>query len=150
MSVNVEREIVVRRRRVDVAAYMFDPSNDAAWTTGVVKSRPLTEGRLRPGSRVERTTRFLGREFSYVYSVVDADSDRFVEIRVDKPFPMQVRYELEDAGDGTRVRIQARGDAGGFFRLAGPLLAVMVGRSIGADLEQLRTQLERDRASSAH
>ena len=53
---------------------MFDPANDAAWTSGVVTSRPLTEGRLRPGSRVERTTRFLGREFSYVYYVVDTDS----------------------------------------------------------------------------
>jgi hypothetical protein len=121
---------------------MFDPRNDAEWTTGVVEARPLTEGRLRAGSRVERKTRFLGREFSYVYAVVDADDDHFVEIRVDKPFPMQVRYELEDAAGATTARIRARGDAGGFFRLAAPLLAMMVGRSIGADLAALRARLE--------
>jgi hypothetical protein len=122
---------------------MFDPRNDAAWTTGVVTSRPLTEGRLRAGSRVERRTRFLGREFSYVYYVVEADGDRFVEIRVDKPFPMQVRYELDDAANGTRARIHARGEAGGFFRLTAPLLALMVGRSIAVDLDNLRSELER-------
>ena len=74
MSIEVEKDVLIRRNRADVAAYMFDPANDAAWTSGVVTSRPLTEGRLRPGSRVERTTRFLGREFSYVYYVVDTDS----------------------------------------------------------------------------
>lgn len=142
MSIEVEKDVLIRRNRADVAAYMFDPANDAAWTSGVVTSRPLTEGRLRPGSRVERTTRFLGREFSYVYYVVDTDSQRFVDIRVDRPFPMQVRYELEDTADGTRVHIRARGEARGFFRLAAPLLTLMVGRSIGADLDNLRRELE--------
>ena len=143
MSIDVERQVLIKRARAEVAAYMFDPCNDAAWTTGVVESRPLTDGRLRPGSRVERTTKFLRRQFSYVYSVVAADDDRFVDIRVDKPFPMQVRYELEDAAaDGTLARIRARGDAGRFFNLAAPLLGMMVGRSIGADLDALRARLE--------
>jgi hypothetical protein len=149
VSVDVEREVLVKRARADVAAYMFDSKNDAAWTTGVVESRPLTEGRLRPGSRVERTTKFLGRKFSYVYYVVEADDDRFVEIRVDRPFPMQVRYELQDAANGTLARIRARGDAGRFFSLATPLLAMMVRRNIGADLENLRAELERGSESRA-
>jgi hypothetical protein len=149
VSVDVEREVLVKRARADVAAYMFDSKNDAAWTTGIVESRPLTEGRLRPGSRVERTTKFLGRKFSYVYYVVEADDDRFVEIRVDRPFPMQVRYELQDAANGTLARIRARGDAGWFFSLATPLLAMMVRRNIGADLENLRAELERGSESRA-
>jgi hypothetical protein len=60
MSIDVERQVLVKRARAEVAAYMFDPRNDAAWTTGVVASRPLTEGRLRPGSRVERTANSSG------------------------------------------------------------------------------------------
>ena len=142
MSVDVAREVLIGRPRAEVAAYMFEPRNDAQWTTGVVSSRPLTEGRLAAGSRVERTTRFLGREFTYVFTVVDADDDRSVDIRVERPFPMQVRYELQDAGAGTIARIHARGDAGGFFSLAAPLLSMMVGRNIAADLEQLRKRLE--------
>jgi hypothetical protein len=143
VSVDVQRQVLVKRPRDEVAEFMFDPANDATWTTGVIAARPLTAGRLRPGSRVERTSKFIGREFSYAYEVVEAEDDRFVEMRVEKPFPMQIRYQLDDVPEGTVVRIHTRGDAKGFFGIVGPLLSAMVGRNIGKDLEQLRVHLER-------
>jgi hypothetical protein len=121
---------------------MFDPQNDAIWTTGIVDVRSLTDGRLRTGSKVERTSKFLARQFVYQYEVVDADGDRFVVMRVDEPFPMQIRYELEDSPDGTIARIHAKGDAGGFYRLAAPLLSRMARRSMTNDLEMLKEYLE--------
>jgi Polyketide cyclase / dehydrase and lipid transport len=142
MSIDVQTEIQIRRPRAEVAAYMFDPRNDLAWTKGIVDCRPLTDGPLRVGSRVERTAAFLGRRFTYQYEVVAADGERFVEMVVERPFPMNVRYELDDAPDGTVARIRARGDARGFFRVARPLLARMVRRSIAADLAALRLRLE--------
>jgi hypothetical protein len=142
MSIDVQTEIRILRPRSEVAACMFDPRNDLAWTTGIVECRPLVDGPLRIGSRVERVAVFLGRRFSYQYEVVAADGEHFVEMVVDRPFPMQVRYELEDAPGGTLARIRARGDARGFFRVARPLLARMVRRSIGADLSALRRHLE--------
>jgi hypothetical protein len=145
MSVDVTAQIFIKCAREAVAAFMFDPNNDAAWTSGVVACRPLTPGRLRPGSRVERVTAFLGRKFNYVYEVVDAADDRFVDIRVTNPFPMQVRYELAEDCGGTIAAIRARGDASGFFRLAGPLLGRMVRRAIEQDLRNLRDRLEPSR-----
>jgi len=121
---------------------MFDPQNDLEWTTGVVGVRPLTEGRLRKGSRVERTSKFLGRTFSYTYEVVDNDGDRFVEMRVEEPFPMHIRYELEEADGKTRAAIHAKGEAGGFYRLAAPLLNRMVKKNITRDLETLKAKIE--------
>jgi hypothetical protein len=99
-------------------------------------------GRLRPGSRVERTTQFLGRCFDYIYEVVATDDDRSVEISVADPFPMQISYTLADTEGGTLARIRARGEAGGFFRLATPLLGVMVRRNISKDLARLKQRLE--------
>jgi hypothetical protein len=142
VPIDVHVEIVIARPRAVVAAYMFDPANDAAWTTGVVECRPLVPGRLRPGSAVERLVRFAGRRFWYRYDVIAAEGDRFVEMNVEKPFPMRVRYELEDEGAGTRATIRASGDPGGFFRFAGPLLAPMVRRNIGKDLELLKARVE--------
>ena len=142
MSVDVASEIVIFRPRAAVAAYMFDPRNDANWTSGVIESRPLQEGRLGKGSRVERISKFLGRRFGYTYEVVQADDDRLVEMSVTKPFPMQIRYELEDVPQGTLVRIRARGQAGSFFRVAAPLLGAMVKRNISNDLGLLKQQLE--------
>jgi hypothetical protein len=144
MATDVRVELEIRRPRTEVAAFMFDPKNDATWTTGVVDVRPLTSGRLRVGSRVERTSKFLGRKFAYEYEVVDADADHLVAMHVEEPFPMHIRYELKDAEDGrgTIAAIHATGEAGGFYRLAAPLLNRMVRRSISNDLKALRDHLE--------
>ena len=146
MGIDIHTQVLIRRPRAEVAAYMFDPANEARWTTGVVESRPLTPGRLRAGSKVERVTKFLGRQFGYVYEVVAAGGDDYVQIRVDNPFPMNVRYELEDAPEGTIARIRTSGEAGGFFKIAAPLLGGMVRKNITRDLEMLRDQLEQRRS----
>lgn len=142
MTTDVTATTRVRAPRSAVAAYMFDPRNDAEWTTGVLSATPLTPGPLRTGSRVDRTVRFLGRRFGYTYEVTAAEADRWVELAVEVPFPMRVRYQLDPAGDATRVTIRARGEPRGFFRLFGPLLSPMVRRSIARDLELLRRRLE--------
>ncbi len=142
MGIDVQPEVLIRRPRAEVAAFMFEPRNDSIWTTGVVECRPLTGGPLRTGSRVERISRFLGRQFGYQYEVVAAEEGRSVELRVDEPFPMRIRYELEDVPGGTLARIHAQGDATGFFRMAAPLMAPMVRKNITRDLELLKAHLE--------
>lgn len=142
MGVDVRPEVLVRRPRPDVAAFMFDPANDLSWTGGITASRPDRPGRLREGATVVRTARFLGRTFDYGYVVTAHEPDRLVELRVDRPFPMLVRYELADEPDGTRVTIHAAGTPGRFFGLAVPLMRRQVHRSIAADLERLRRCLE--------
>jgi hypothetical protein len=138
----VECEVKVSRPRKEVAGFMFEPSNDAKWTTGVISCRPLTSGRLRAGSRVERTVQFGGRTFSYEYIVTSAGEDQFVEMTVDKPFPMWIRYQLDDHPDGTLVRIHTKGEPRGFFRLAAPLMKGKVRQNINSDLENLKRLVE--------
>jgi len=142
MPTNVRAEVVIARRPEDVAAVMFDPGRDAEWTTGVVASRSITEGALRVGSIVERDVRFAGRRFTYRYDVLARDATS-LELRVERPFPMEVTYRLEPVCEGTRASIHARGDAGGFFKVAGPLLNGMVRRNIAKDLAALKTMVER-------
>lgn len=144
MATDVRVELPIARTRADVAAYMFDPENDAAWTSGVIAVKPLTPGRLLVGSRVERTVKFLGKRFAYTYEVVDARDDAFVEMTVTQPFPMHVRYELESIdAHSTNVAIHARGDATGFFRLMSPIMNRMVRRNIRRDLQALAKMLTR-------
>jgi hypothetical protein len=122
---------------------MFDPANDLRWTGGITASRPARPGLLVEGATVERTARFLGRSFTYGYVVTAAEPDTFVELKVDKPFPMLVRYELADDGDGgTLAAIRASGSPGRFFGWATPLMQRQVRQSISADLERLRACLE--------
>lgn len=142
MSVDVRPQIHIRRPRSEVAAFMFDPANDLRWTGGITASRPARPGVLVEGATVERTARFLGRNFTYGYVVTAAEPDTFVELKVDKPFPMLVRYELDDDGDATLAAIRASGSPGRFFGWATPVLQRQVRRSIAADLDRLRACLE--------
>lgn len=142
MAVDVRPVVLVHRPRTEVAAFMFDPGNDLSWTGGITSSRPAQPGPLVPGARVERTATFLGRTFSYRYVVTQSQPDRLVELKVDRPFPMLVRYELQDAPDGTLLAIHATGTPGRFFGWATPLMARQVRKSIVGDLDRLRAELE--------
>ena len=142
MAVDVRPIVLVHRPRHEVAAFMFDPHNDLRWTGGITSSTPAQSGPLVQGATVERTAKFLGRTFSYGYVVTAHQPDRLVELSVDRPFPMLVRYELDDAPDGTLVAIHATGTPGAFFRWATPVMTRQVRRSIAGDLERLRVCLE--------
>jgi uncharacterized membrane protein len=143
-GVDVRAEALIGRPRAEVAAFATDPANEPAWIGGVERSRPLGSGPLGVGSRVERTARFLGRRFDYVNEVVELEPGERLRMRsVSGPFPMDVEYAFADADGGTRAAIRVRGDAGGFFRVAGPLLGAMVRRSIGRDLRRLAELMER-------
>jgi hypothetical protein len=119
MAVDVRPEVLVHRPRAEVAAFMFDPANDLRWTGGITSSRPAQPGPLVEGATVERTASFLGRRF-----------------------PMRVRYELQDAPEGTLVAIHAVGTPGRFFGWATPVMARQVRKSIAGDLGRLRAVLE--------
>jgi Polyketide cyclase / dehydrase and lipid transport len=144
VTVDVRPTVLVRRPRDEVAAFMFDPANDLRWTGGITSSRPDQAGPLVEGATVVRTARFLGRTFDYGYVVTRHEPERLVELKVERPFPMLVRYELEDAPEGTLVAIHASGAPAGFFgRVAAPMMTRQVRMSITGDLERLRDCLER-------
>ncbi len=124
---------------------MFDPAHDLAWTGGITASEPAQSGPLVTGATVQRTARFLGRTFTYGYQVSACEPQRMVQLEVERPFPMTVRYELDDAAEGTLVAIHAVGTPGRFFGWATPFMAPVVRRSIRADLRRLRQCLEEQR-----
>ena len=142
MTVDVRPVVLVHRPRAEVAAFMFEPRNDMRWTGGITSSSPAQPGPLVQGASVERTAKFLGRTFTYGYVVTQHQVDRLVELKVDRPFPMLVRYELDDSPDGTLVAIHASGAPGGFFRWATPIMSAQVRKSITGDLNRLRACLE--------
>ena len=54
---------------------------------------------MLPGASVERTARLVGRKFTYGYAVTEQQADRMFDLRVDRPFPMLVRCELDVLAD---------------------------------------------------
>lgn len=123
MSVDVSAAVSIDRPREEVAAFATDPANDPVWIGGIRSARPLQDGPIGVGSRVERTASFLGRRVEYVNEVVELEPGARLRMRsVQGPFPMEIAYSFDDVPGGTRVAIRVQGDAGRFYRLASPIL----------------------------
>ena len=143
MSLDETAETTIRRPAAEIAAYMFDPTHDPEWIGGISEVEPLDTGPIRTGSRVRRRASFLGRRIDYVMEVVEFEPDRRLALHaIEAPMPMDVTYEVEPITDGARARVRVQGDAGGLYRLAGPLMGAQVSRSITADVNRLKRILE--------
>ncbi len=142
MSVDAKAEIVIERPRGEVAAIMFDPKSDNLWITGLKNSFPQAPGLMKTGLKFERVGTLLGRYYSCIYLVTRSEDDKFVEIAADEPFQMKIRYELDDAEDGTRasVRIQSIGD--NEYTLPPASLNKAVQEWVAGDLKRLKKRLE--------
>lgn len=141
-EVEATTELLIRRKRSEVAEFMFHPVHETEWRMEITESTALQDGPYRTGDRVRGTVTFLGYRFNFRYQVTDHVPGRMVELTVDRPFPLVVRYELESTEEGTTVSIRAVGTPGPFFGWATPLLRRKATAALTADLHRLRDRLE--------
>ncbi|MCE6994061.1 SRPBCC family protein [Saccharothrix sp. S26] len=135
------RRLITRPPDV-VARYAMDWRHDHEWTRGIERaelSAPAPGGGFGVGAEVTRTARFLGKRLDYVLRVVAHEPPALLEMKsVAGPFPMHVTYRFDAAHAGTTMAsIRVRGDAGGHYRPAGPLLARFVRAALRKDLRDL-------------
>ena len=142
MAIDTRAVIAVGRPRDEVAAYLRDPANDPSWIGGLRSARLVSDPPVGVGSRVERVASFLGRRIEYVNEITELTATRLAMRSVRSPFPMRVTYGYDAAGAGTEVSVRVEGDASRLYRLADPLLAVLVRRSVRRDLRTLKRVLE--------
>lgn len=142
MAVDITEEIFIERTREQVAAYVMEPENDPIWLGGIVEVGWVSEPPLAEGSLISRAAKFLGRRLEYTYEVVELEPGSKISMRTDKPFEMATSYEFDEADGGTRMTAHLWGGGDGFYRLAGPVLAAAVRRSISSDLRSLKEILE--------
>jgi uncharacterized membrane protein len=145
MTVDVQTEIVIRRPVEEVARYAADPANAPAWYVNITSVRWQGEPVVAVGSRMAFTARFLGRDLTYTYKIVDLEPGRRLVMRTaEGPFPMETSYTWTDTGDGcTRMALRNRGEPTGFAAVTAPVMAAAMRRANRKDLELLRDVLER-------
>ncbi len=133
----------VDRPPAEVFAFVSDFENNPRWQGGMVEARFTTESPLRVGSRYDQVARFLGREITSTFEVVELEPGRMVRAStVESTFPITFTRRVEPEGNGSRVTAVVQGDASGIFKLAEPLMRRKVQRSIDADYARLKELLE--------
>jgi uncharacterized protein YndB with AHSA1/START domain len=126
-----------------VWAFVIDQANTPLWQTTLSDVRCLTDGPLGAGSQVSESRRFLGRTLETIWEMTACEPPHTSSIAsVKAPFAWEGTYTLAEEGDGTRFTIRLRGNPGGFFRIAEPLLERFVRREIAENLGNLNDVLE--------
>jgi hypothetical protein len=146
MGLDVTASLEIDASPDAVAAVQFDASRDPEWIGGVNRVDLVTAPPLAQGSEVRRFGGFLGRPIEWLMQVEAFEAGRHVGMHaLRSPFPMDVDYRLDpiDEGRRTRASIRIRGDARGMYgALPGPLLGLMVKRSVSGDLKRLKRIVE--------
>ena len=135
----------IDRPAPEVFAYLEEVTNNTEWLKGMRSCRWTTEPPVHVGSRYEQVAQFLGKEIRTSFEVTALEPGRLITIssREGSSFPLTVTRSVAPLGDGgARVTETVESEPGGFYKIAQPLLRLMVRRNIARDYRALKSLLE--------
>lgn len=140
----VTASIEIDRPAGEVFGYLADMENNPKWQNGQERCTWTSEPPLRLGSTYDQEARFLGKQIVSSFEVVEFEADRTIRIKTTGgTMPIDVTRTVSPSGEGScSVSAIVRGDAPGVMRLLGPLMKVIVGRSVRQDYGRLKVLLE--------
>jgi uncharacterized protein YndB with AHSA1/START domain len=141
--VKVEASVDINRPIEEVFAYVTDPTKTPEWSSLVLECSLEGSGHIGVGSRIRTTGKFLGRKLESTAEVIEFDSPHKFALReTSGSSHLVVERRLESIGEGTRYRSRLVGESGGMFKLADPIVATLVKRTVETDLQTLKVLLE--------
>jgi uncharacterized protein YndB with AHSA1/START domain len=142
--IQVVASINIRRSPEEVFAYLSNFENNPKWQSGMISARFTSSGPLQVGSTYSQEAKFLGRPVISEFEVVEYVPVKKIKITsTSGTFPITVTRLVEPDGEGgSQVSAVVEGDASGVYRLAEPMMKLMVQRSVQGDYERLKSVLE--------
>jgi carbon monoxide dehydrogenase subunit G len=126
----------------DVFAYISDAENNPQWQSGMVSAHWSTDGPIGVGSTYDQVATFLGRRIESTFEVEAYVPGRMIKASsTGGSFPITFTRMVEPNGAGSKVTAIIEGDASGFFKVAEPILAWLVQRSVDGDYRALTARL---------
>lgn len=142
-AVDVTAEIEIAAAPADVAAVMFDPNREPEWMS-VVKRVELVDKALQPGARVRRGASFFGHDVNWTTEVQDVHFPHVLTLRIiDGPFTGTIAYHIARQGVGSRVVVRHKGETDKLGFLPAAMIEVPMKSGMQADLERLKTLVEK-------
>jgi hypothetical protein len=143
--IDVSTSIEIDRPADEVFAFVSEFPNNPRWQSGQRSCEWTSEPPLRVGSTYDQHARFLGKDMTNSFRVVEHDPGRRVRFTsTSGSFPITVTRTVEALDDSrSRFTEHVQGEPGRFFRIAEPILRRLVKRSIRRDFPHLKALLEK-------
>ena len=142
--IQTSTSIEIERPAAEVFAFVSEFPNNPRWQRGMQSCRWTSEPPLRVGSTYCQHARFLGKDVYQSFEIVDLVPGRRIGFRsMSGSFPISVVRTVEALGEkSSRFTEAVEGDARGFYRIASPVLQVLVRSSVKRDFPVLKRLLE--------
>lgn len=136
--------IDIERPAETVFDYIADMENNPTWQQGQLSCRWTSEQPIDVGSTYEQEATFLGRTIRSTFRVAEFEHPRRIRIvTTGGTMPIDVTREVAVVDETTsRISATVCGDPPPMLRLLGPLLDVLLRRSVASDYRRLKHLLE--------
>ncbi len=141
--VTIEASVDINRPIEEVFAYATDPAKKPEWSSLLLECTLDGSGPIGVGSRIRSIGKFLGRRLESTSEVTQYEPpSKFAMRVVSGGVHLEIDRQLESIDEGTRYRSRLVGDSGGLFKLADPIVAALMKRTVETDLQTLKALLE--------
>lgn len=141
--IRIVTEVEINCPSDEVFAYISNFENNPQWQSGQLSATFTTEDPQRVGSTYDQVAKFLGRTIVSEFEVLEYEPGHMVRASsTSGSFPITFTRIVEPSGEGAAVKAIVEGDSSGFFKLAEPLMARIVQRSVDADYQNLKRIME--------
>ena len=112
------------------------------WARGPEEIRNLSENPAKLGTSFQQVAKIMGRKLVAECQVNLYEENRRFGFNGNKPFPFQVRWDLEQGASGTLVTMSGQFEPDGFLKIATPLLNSSMESQMNSDMLSLKAVLE--------
>jgi uncharacterized protein YndB with AHSA1/START domain len=140
--IRIQASMTINRPIEEVFRFMTNHQNALQWQAGLLEAR-VTNDVVGVGKTWVDVVQVLGRRIEIASELTEFEPLRRVGFKsTSGPIPIEGRYSYEQEGQGTKVTFTMQGEAGGFFKLAEPIVARATQRQWETNLANLKDLLE--------
>jgi len=141
---NISHTIVILRPIKDVADYLSDIANDSVWQADVLKSAVTSQGPVGKGTCGYEIRSVLGFPMRTEWIVTAYEPEKRLSFAsTNSAVPYEGVMEFEPVAGGTRLKYGFSTTPEGLAGLLDPLMEFFFGFRFRANLENLKTILEK-------
>ena len=125
----IKQSAVIKRPIEEVFTFVADQSKLPLWQSGVLEAGVTSEGPIGVGTTYRYIAQLLGRKMETSGEIIEyVPNSKYSFKATSGPFPLRGGFNFERVNGSTRINLAIEAEAGGFFKLAEPIVTRMIRR----------------------